>query len=145
MPSAPPPPAVSDAPDPDSPLSERAQRRDGLWNAPAAVVLGLFFGLMGTIIVAVAGSALGSSADHPSPAVDLVSDGVFDAGFVHRDISAGNMLLAKEPPLDPEMNRSGFVIDFEFLQKAGVSHKGDIQISVSSASLERCADADCVA
>jgi membrane protease YdiL (CAAX protease family) len=56
--------------------------RERLWNAPAAVVLGFAFALLGTIMVEIAGSAFGSKVSHPTPAVNIVADYVFDAAFV---------------------------------------------------------------
>lgn len=54
----------------------------GLWIAPAAVLLGFAAGFVGTFIVQLVGHALGSPLVHPTPAVNLVSDLVFDLGFV---------------------------------------------------------------
>ena len=45
-------------------------------------MLGFAFALLGTIIVEVAGSAFGSNINHPTPAVNIVADYVFDAAFV---------------------------------------------------------------
>ncbi|MGH2867505.1 MAG: lysostaphin resistance A-like protein [Solirubrobacteraceae bacterium] len=52
------------------------------WTAPAAVVLGLGLGSVATILIDVAASAGGSSLAHPSPAVSIVGDIVFDLAFV---------------------------------------------------------------
>jgi hypothetical protein len=46
------------------------------------VILGLGLGSVAEIIVGVAGSAGGSSLAHPSPAVNIAGDIVFDLGFV---------------------------------------------------------------
>jgi uncharacterized protein len=51
-----------------------------LWTAPAAVMIGLVVGVFGSVVVAGIGLAAGSSKN--SPAVTLVSDLVFDVGFV---------------------------------------------------------------
>lgn len=75
MPSVPPPQTVR-AP------AEEARRRERLWNAPAGVVLGLALGLLGTILVQSIGAAFGSSLQHPTPAVSLTANFVFDAAFV---------------------------------------------------------------
>jgi membrane protease YdiL (CAAX protease family) len=53
-----------------------------IWTAPAAVVLGLVLGSLGTIIVDVVASASGSSVDHPGPAASIIADIVFDLCFV---------------------------------------------------------------
>ena len=50
--------------------------------APAGVLMGLAFGLLTAILVQSVGHAFGSSLDHPTPAVELVSDYLFDASFV---------------------------------------------------------------
>jgi uncharacterized protein len=53
-----------------------------LWTAPAAIVLGLVLGVVGSFVVQIIGAAGGSSLSHPSPAVTIISDVVFDLGFV---------------------------------------------------------------
>ena len=50
--------------------------------APAAVLLGLGLGVLGTIVVEIAGAAGGGSLSHPTPAVSIVGDVVFDLAFV---------------------------------------------------------------
>jgi membrane protease YdiL (CAAX protease family) len=66
----------------EPPPVQQIPRREKLWNAPAAVVLGFFFAILGSILVEAIGSAFGSSLNHPTPAVNLVSDFVFDGAFV---------------------------------------------------------------
>jgi membrane protease YdiL (CAAX protease family) len=68
-------------PPPPPPVRDLGQR-ERLWNAPAAVVVGFTFALLGTLTVEILGSAFGSSLQHPTPAVTLISDFVFEAGFV---------------------------------------------------------------
>jgi membrane protease YdiL (CAAX protease family) len=51
-----------------------------MWTAPAAVLTGLLVGIFGSVVVAGVGAAAGSGKS--SPAVNLVSDLVFDVGFV---------------------------------------------------------------
>jgi uncharacterized protein len=53
-----------------------------LWTAPAAVVLGLVLGSLGTIVVDVVASAGGSSVSNPTPAATIIADIVFDLCFV---------------------------------------------------------------
>ena len=53
-----------------------------MWTAPAAVGMGIVFGVFGTIVVQAIGAAGGSSLSHPSPAVTILSAVVFDLGFV---------------------------------------------------------------
>jgi uncharacterized protein len=84
MPSVPPPAAAApdqglERPEPDEIVDEPPWQ---VWTAPAAIVLGLALGLFGTLLVQIAGTAGGSSLAHPSPAVTIVSDVVFDLAFV---------------------------------------------------------------
>lgn len=65
-----------------SPDATGDQLRWPLWIAPAAVALGFVLGTMLAIVVAVIGRAGGSSFNHPTPAVSLVSDFLFDVSFV---------------------------------------------------------------
>jgi membrane protease YdiL (CAAX protease family) len=82
MPSVPPPqaPEAPAAPVPrPQPPDELPWR---LWVAPAAIVLGLALGQVAVIIVEIIGQAAGSTFAHPTPAVVIVSDVVFDLAFV---------------------------------------------------------------
>jgi uncharacterized protein len=74
--SAPPP---DWGPEPD-PVNEEPPWRP--WTAPAGIALGLALGVVGSLVVQIIGAAGGSSLNHPSPAVNIVSDVVFDLGFV---------------------------------------------------------------
>jgi membrane protease YdiL (CAAX protease family) len=76
MRSIPPPEAFGEPP---PPAAEPGAR---LWTAPAALLLGLGIGVFATILVEIIGQAFGSSLSHPSPAVSLVGDLVFDLSFV---------------------------------------------------------------
>jgi uncharacterized protein len=51
-----------------------------MWTAPMSVLTGLVVGVFGSVVVAGVGVAAGSSKN--SPAVNLISDFVFDVGFV---------------------------------------------------------------
>lgn len=53
-----------------------------LWIAPAAVVLGLAAGLTMMFITAAVGHGLGSPINHPTPAVTITSNYLFDFAFV---------------------------------------------------------------
>jgi uncharacterized protein len=84
--SVPPPqPAPAEA---GAPAAQAPARRDDrsdeppwpIWTAPAAVLVGLVVGVLGSVVVAGIGAAAGS--DHTTPAVSLISDVVFDLGFV---------------------------------------------------------------
>jgi membrane protease YdiL (CAAX protease family) len=52
------------------------------WTAPAALLLGFGLGAVTSILVDVAARAGGSSLAHPTPAVSIASDVVFDLSFV---------------------------------------------------------------
>lgn len=56
--------------------------RPPYWLALAAVLAGFAAGLFATVVVALIGTAFGSSTAHPTPAVNIVSDFAFDACFV---------------------------------------------------------------
>ncbi len=82
MSSATPPEVIPEA-------SSPADRRDAdggpqwrLWMAPAAVAAGFGGGIFADSLVSVVGHAAGSSLQHPTPAVSLVGDLVFDLAFV---------------------------------------------------------------
>jgi membrane protease YdiL (CAAX protease family) len=56
--------------------------RRGIWIAPAAVLLGLAAGIFSTLLADIVGSAFGSPLGHPTAAVDLTADYLFDLSFV---------------------------------------------------------------
>jgi CAAX protease family protein len=67
--------------------TEPEERRDDeppwrVWVAPAAIAAGLAGGVIGSSLVAVIGQPAGSSVSHPTPAVALLGDLVFDLAFV---------------------------------------------------------------
>jgi membrane protease YdiL (CAAX protease family) len=78
MQSVPPPTSAPDELPP--PGSDEPPWR--LWTAPAAVVLGLALGIVATLVVEIIGSSAGSSLSHPTPAVSIIGDIVFDLSFV---------------------------------------------------------------
>jgi len=81
MPSVPPPQTVPPVPEqPPSPPEDSAPW--STWSAPAAIVVGFAGGLFGTVIVGVFAAIGGSSLNHPTPAVNIVGDVVFDLAFV---------------------------------------------------------------
>jgi membrane protease YdiL (CAAX protease family) len=87
MPSVPPPDTLPEPRDPDLIVEPPAAAPDDsppwpVWSAPAAVLLGFTLGVMGTIIVGVLSGIGGSSLGHPTPAVSIVGDIVFDLAFV---------------------------------------------------------------
>jgi membrane protease YdiL (CAAX protease family) len=75
------PGGLTPAPDERQP-GDSDEPRWPLWMAPAAILLGFGLGLVLTIIVELVGHAAGSSIAHPTPAVTIASDIVFDLGFV---------------------------------------------------------------
>jgi membrane protease YdiL (CAAX protease family) len=96
MPSVPPPappstePPAGEGRDPGAPQPPKPAAGGDLlpstgtsvWSAPAAVLVGLFFGVLATFVVELVGHAFGSSLSRPSPAVSLIGDYVFDLAFV---------------------------------------------------------------
>jgi membrane protease YdiL (CAAX protease family) len=56
--------------------------RPPFWIATAAVLTGFAGGVFITIMVALIGSGLGSPVAHPTPAVNITSDFLFDGAFV---------------------------------------------------------------
>lgn len=68
-------------------MSSSDPDRDGAEGAPywiafAAVILGFAGGIFVTIFVQLIGTGFGSSSTHPTPAVNITSDYLFDAAFV---------------------------------------------------------------
>ncbi len=88
MSSIPPPQAATEvpapAPEPDSPSEARGELTVpwSAWAAPAAVAVGFGGGVLATLVVAIVASAGGSSLNHPTPAVTIIGDVVFDLSFV---------------------------------------------------------------
>jgi hypothetical protein len=88
-----PPPAAPWRPPPDAPSPAADVGPPWpLWLAPAGIVLGLAVGIFATLFVEIAGSSGGSSVSHPSPAVSIASDIVFDLGFVVAALYLVNMV-----------------------------------------------------
>jgi len=73
-------------PSTDDPPAARARLDDEppwpAWTAPAAVAAGFVLGFVGAVCVALFGAVGGASLNHPTPAVSLISDLVFDLAFV---------------------------------------------------------------
>ncbi len=88
MDSIPPPqPLPPPQPSPVRPLPAAPERRDdeppwAVWTAPAGVALGLVLGVLASVVVGIVAQISGSSLSHPTPAVSLSADFVFDLGFV---------------------------------------------------------------
>jgi uncharacterized protein len=87
MSSLPPPQAaVTSQPErdpvPDAPDERADEPPWHVWTAPAAVAVGLVLGVLASVVVGGIGAAFGSSVSHPTPAVNLISDLMFDLAFV---------------------------------------------------------------
>jgi hypothetical protein len=76
----------SPSPEPPPPTSADSDVSDvppwPAWTAPAAILSGFALGIVVSIIVGVAAQAGGSSLTHPTPAVSLIGDVLFDVAFV---------------------------------------------------------------
>jgi membrane protease YdiL (CAAX protease family) len=81
-PSLPPPQVPVSAPDVGPPAEPDDRPPWRVWTAPAAVALGLALGVFATILVEIIGQVGGSSVSHPTPAVSIAGDIVFDLAFV---------------------------------------------------------------
>lgn len=71
-------PEIEPRPEPEPP-SGPAWR---VWSAPAAIGLGLALGVVASILVEVIGGTGGSSGSHTTPAENIISNVLFDLGFV---------------------------------------------------------------
>jgi CAAX protease family protein len=98
-----PPPQITptEAGPPGPPARARGDDRSDeppwpIWTAPAAILVGLVVGLLGSVLVAGIGAAAGSS--HTTPAVTLIGDMVFDLGFV---VTALYFAIATGPRVRP--------------------------------------------
>jgi membrane protease YdiL (CAAX protease family) len=67
-------------------LDRRTEGRDlppwRPWTVPAVLALGIGIWVLATVVVDIAAQAGGTSVSHPTPAVSLILDGVFDLSFV---------------------------------------------------------------
>jgi CAAX protease family protein len=85
MESVPPPSADSAGLDQSPPLQPARSDDEPpwpAWTAPAAVAVGFALGFIGAVVVALFGALGGASLNHPTPAVSLLSNLVFDLAFV---------------------------------------------------------------
>src|SRR5579859_3747011 len=91
MPTVPPPGTRDKLPESDVhaapvPAQERQAGSDippwPAWTAPAAIGTGFGLGIIVSVIVGIVANVGGSSLAHPTPAVSLISDLLFDAAFV---------------------------------------------------------------
>src|SRR5437588_5451019 len=86
MPSVPPPETVRESTEAVAESRPSGPPQDeppwSTWAAPAAVVLGFAGGVFATVLVSVLSGLGGSSIGHPTPAVTIIGDTVFDLAFV---------------------------------------------------------------
>jgi len=87
MTSSPPPPPAAPWPEPDAAGLEPERPHPDvppwpLWTLPVVVLVGFGVWILGSVIVGAVAGAGGSSLSHPSPAVSLALDFVFDVSFV---------------------------------------------------------------
>lgn len=94
-----------------------------VWTAPAGVVFGLAVGALATILVDVGAGAAGSSLSHPSAAVSIVSDVVFDLGFVAAALYFA-FLGARPSPAAFGFRRVRLSVAITALVAAGVGYYG---------------------
>jgi membrane protease YdiL (CAAX protease family) len=128
MQSTPPPSAPADEiPPPNAPSGGGGLDNDDppwrTWTAPAAVVLGLAVGIFGGLIVAVIGQGGGSSVGHPTPAVALIGDVVFDLAFVGAALYFASM-QGRPRPADFGFRRVRPRVAVLAIVLAGVSYYG---------------------
>jgi membrane protease YdiL (CAAX protease family) len=81
-PSVPPPEAPPTIPPPDPEPPTTDEPAWPLWMAPAAIVLGLALGLFTSIVIQIVAQGAGSNVSHPTPAVSIIGDVLFDVAFV---------------------------------------------------------------
>ncbi|HEY5316898.1 MAG TPA: type II CAAX endopeptidase family protein [Solirubrobacteraceae bacterium] len=102
MPSLPPPLTKPELPEGAPDRGRVAAAFDVLlpwrwWAVPAAIVLGVVLGSIGNIIASIVGAAAGSSISHPTPAVNIADDILFDLGFVAAAIYIASLLGRVRP------------------------------------------------
>jgi membrane protease YdiL (CAAX protease family) len=126
MSSIPPASVTAQPPPPDEHPEPRQRSFDEppwrLWTAPAAVVAGLAMGIFGTIIVDGVGHAGGSSLTHPTPAVSLISDLVFDLAFVGAAIYFAGVEGTHPRPVDFGFRRVSLRLGIGAVVLAAVSY-----------------------
>ncbi len=91
-----------------------------IWTAPAAIVLGFALGIFVTIFVDIGAQAGGSSLTNPTPAVALIGDVLFDAGFVAAAVYFG--LRFRAQPADYGYRRVALGLAFGSVVVAALSY-----------------------
>ncbi len=89
------------------------------WTAPAAVLVGLVVGVLGSVVVAGIGAAAGST--HTTPAVTLIGDAVFDLGFVVTALFFASR-NGRPRPSDFGYRRVGWAVGIGAFLAAGVGY-----------------------
>ena len=91
-----------------------------VWTAPAAVVVGLVVGVLGSVFVAGIGAALGAKTT--SSGVTLVSDVVFDLGFVATALYFASAKGRRPRPADFGYRRVALSVGAAAFALAGVGY-----------------------
>jgi CAAX protease family protein len=121
-------PAPSPYPEPQPPSPPELRPEDerapwAAWTAPAAVLLGLVLGSLGTIVVDVVASAGGSSISNPPPAANIIADIVFDLCFVAAALWLANW-RSRARPVDFGFRRIKFSTGVAAVVVAGIAYYG---------------------
>lgn len=127
MSSVPPPQTtVPSPPDPEAAAHVSAERADEppwpVWTAPAAVAVGLVLGVLASILVAGLGAAFGSTVSHPTPAVNLISDLVFDLAFVVTALYFAALYRRPVEPTDFGYRRIAWALGIGAFFAAGIGY-----------------------
>jgi membrane protease YdiL (CAAX protease family) len=104
------------------------------WTAPAAVLLGLTLGVFGGLVVAILGQTGGSSLNHPTPAVNIIADVVFDLAFVASALYFASM-HGRPRPADFGFRPVSLRLGVASVALAGVGYYGVTAIYASLFSL----------
>lgn len=107
---------------PDAPAGRSDEPPWHIWTAPAAVAIGLLLGVFGSVIVGGIGAAFGSSLSHPSPAVNLISDLVFDLGFVVAALYLAALYRRPPDPSDFGYRRIPWTVGIGAFFAAGIGY-----------------------
>jgi membrane protease YdiL (CAAX protease family) len=127
VPSVPPPETQLPPSPPAATAADAAPARQAdlppwpAWTAPAAIVAGFGVGVVVSVIVGIAASAGGSSLSHPTPAVSLIGDVLFDAGFVAAALYFAR-LFARPRPVDFGFRAVGWRTAVASVVAAGIGY-----------------------
>src|SRR5580700_8180471 len=126
MSSVPPPQVTSSQPEPVPPPAppRRSDTSDEppwpVWTAPAAVVVGLVVGVLGSVVVAGIGEAAGTT--NTTPAISLISDVVFDLGFVATALYFASAFGRRPRPADFGYRRIALSVGIAAFLLAGLGY-----------------------